>query len=80
MPVEEQVVSIFAGTTGFLDDLAVEDVKRFETELLADIRARTPQILDGLRGGGALPEEDLTKAITDFKGRFTPSVQAAAAE
>jgi len=79
MPVAEQVVSIFAGTGGFLDDLAVADVKRFESELLADIKARNAGILDGLRGGGALPEDELKAAITDFKGRFESSVAAAEA-
>ncbi|HVE95283.1 MAG TPA: F0F1 ATP synthase subunit alpha, partial [Acidimicrobiales bacterium] len=80
MPVEEQVVSIFAGTNGYLDDLAIEDVKRFEAELLADVKARNAGLLDGLRSGGALPEDELKTAITDFKGRFTPSVAATAVE
>ena len=38
MPVEEQVVSIFAGTKGYLDDLPVGDVGRFETELIEYVR------------------------------------------
>ena len=38
MPVEEQVVSIFAGTRGYIDDVPVADVKRFETELLEYFR------------------------------------------
>src|SRR5438270_13779362 len=40
LPVEEQVVSIFAGTQGFIDDLDIADVRRFETELLEDVRTR----------------------------------------
>jgi F-type H+-transporting ATPase subunit alpha len=39
MPVEEQVVSIYAGTNGFLDDIAVEDVSAFEAALLQHFRA-----------------------------------------
>ena len=39
MPVEEQVVSIFAGTRGYIDDVPVADVKRFETELLEFFRS-----------------------------------------
>ena len=46
LPVEEQVVSIFAGTKGFLDDLAVADVRRFEAELLEAFRTRHTDLLD----------------------------------
>jgi F-type H+-transporting ATPase subunit alpha len=73
MSVEEQVVSIFAGTNGFLDDLPVEDVRRFEAELLEDVRTRHGALLTGIRSGGALPEDELKQAVTDFKSRFTPT-------
>jgi F-type H+-transporting ATPase subunit alpha len=73
MPVEEQVVSIFAGTNGFLDDLPVADVRRFEAELLEDVRSRHRAMLDTVRGGGGLPEEELKQAVSDFKSRFVPS-------
>ena len=46
MPVEEQVVSIFAGTNGYLDDIAVADVRRFETELLDYIRTRHADLIE----------------------------------
>src|SRR5580704_8114642 len=46
MPVEEQVVSLFAGTQGFLDTLPVEQVARFEAELLQHIRDQHGDILD----------------------------------
>src|SRR6476661_2175085 len=58
MPVEEQVVVIYAGTKGYLDDIATEDVKRFESELHEYIRTRHPDILDSIRTSGALPEGD----------------------
>ncbi|HVV37862.1 MAG TPA: F0F1 ATP synthase subunit alpha [Acidimicrobiales bacterium] len=76
MPVQEQVISIYAGTNGYLDDLDVADVRRFETELLADVRARGGAILDAIKGGD-YPEDDIKKAVEDFKGRFVPSVTAA---
>jgi F-type H+-transporting ATPase subunit alpha len=75
MPVQEQVVSIFAGTNGFLDDLEVRDVRRFENELLEDVRTRHSDLLEAIRSGAGLPEDDLNKAITDFKERFTASVK-----
>ncbi|MEA3078350.1 MAG: F-type H+/Na+-transporting ATPase subunit alpha [Actinomycetota bacterium] len=73
MPVAEQVVSIFAGVNGYLDDVPIGDVSRFEAELIEDVRARAPQILDGIRAGGGLPEDDLNEAVKSFKDRFTPS-------
>ncbi len=70
LPVEEQVVSIFAGTRGHLDDLPVNEVRRFEAGLLEDVRGRHAGLLEEIRGGAKLPEEELTKAITSFKERF----------
>src|SRR4051812_10486493 len=49
MPVEEQVVTIFAGTRGYIDDIPVSDVKRFEAELLEYFRTRQASLLDSLR-------------------------------
>jgi F-type H+-transporting ATPase subunit alpha len=74
MPVEEQVISIYSGTGGALDDLPVEDVRRFETELLEWFRTRHAGVLDGIRERGALPEEgDLKNAVDDFKAQFATS-------
>jgi F-type H+-transporting ATPase subunit alpha len=74
MAVEEQVVSIFAGTQGYLDDIPDDEVRRFESELLEEFRSRHSQILDSIREEGTLPEEDqLKSAIQDFKERFRVS-------
>src|SRR3954452_24615758 len=54
MPVEEQVVSFIAGTCGYLDPIPVNDVKRFESELLEFVRTRHGDILDTVRSTGAL--------------------------
>src|SRR5690349_4028835 len=71
MAVEEQVVVIYAGTRGFLDDIPVEDVRRFEADLLEDLRSRTPELLATIRDSGNLPDEDqLSNAIKNFKERF----------
>jgi F-type H+-transporting ATPase subunit alpha len=73
MPVEEQVVSIFLGTGGHLDSVPVEDVRRFETELLDHIRASEEQFLSGVRDSGKLSEEgenQLTEIIDNFKKGF----------
>jgi F-type H+-transporting ATPase subunit alpha len=73
MPVEEQVVSIFLGTGGHLDSVPVEDVRRFETELLDHIRASEEQILTGIRESQKLSDETsdaLVKVIDNFKKGF----------
>ena len=57
MPVEEQVVSIYTGTNGHLDDLPVEDVQRFEAELLENMKTRHSGLLDEIRSTGVLPED-----------------------
>src|SRR5947199_2131797 len=58
LPVEEQVVSIFAGTRGFIDDIPVSDVRRFEAELLEYFRSQQPDVLKEIRESGSLPDED----------------------
>ena len=60
-PVEEQVVSIFAGTRGYLDTVAVKDVVRFEKEMLNSIRAKNGDILDAIRTDRELKKETEAK-------------------
>ena len=72
MPVEEQVVTIFAGTNGYLDDLAVVDVRRFETELLADVRARDAADRSTPSRPASSRRTSIKKLVEDFKGRFVP--------
>ncbi len=68
MPVEEQVVSIFSGTKGYLDDVATSDVVRFERELLESMRSRHSGMLADLRSGG-IPD-GLADAVEAFKAQF----------
>ncbi|GHD08554.1 F0F1 ATP synthase subunit alpha [Zhihengliuella salsuginis] len=71
-PVEEQVVSVWAGTNGHLDDVPVEDVRRFESEFLEYLRHRT-QILTTLAETGKIEDstvEALNAAVADFKPGF----------
>ncbi|MGF1662163.1 MAG: F0F1 ATP synthase subunit alpha [Kineosporiaceae bacterium] len=71
-PVEEQVVSVWAGTTGKLDDVAVEDVRRFETELLDHLR-RNSTVLTTIAETKALSDDavaELEREVALFKDRF----------
>jgi F-type H+-transporting ATPase subunit alpha len=72
MVVQEQVVAIFAGTGGYLDDIPVQDVKRFEAELLEAFRTRYRDLLDHIANEKALPD-GLGDAVTEFKATFRPS-------
>ncbi len=78
MSMAEQVVSIFAGTNGYIDDIPVEDVRRFEGELLDFMRTRHADLMLKIAETGALPEGDaLARAVEDFKSLFQPSAGAA---
>ncbi|MGC5628373.1 F0F1 ATP synthase subunit alpha [Georgenia sp. Z1344] len=72
-PVEDQVVSIWAGTNGYLDDVAVADVSRFESEMLDHMRSST-QVLQSIVSSGKLEDEtvDAMRAgIEEFRSGFT---------
>jgi F-type H+/Na+-transporting ATPase subunit alpha len=74
-PVEEQVVSIWAGTNGKLDEVPVEDILRFESEFL-DFLRRTTTVLDTLRETNVLDDESvatLDREIDIFKLEFQTS-------
>src|SRR4051794_31915962 len=74
MSVEDQVVSIFAGTTGALDDIPPADVGRFETELLDYMRTRKAELMATIREKGSMPEGDaLAEAVAAFKAGFQPT-------
>jgi F-type H+-transporting ATPase subunit alpha len=75
---EEQTCVIFAGTNGYLDDIPVSDVKRFEKDLLDFMRSRYGTLLDEIRSSGDLPG-GVEAAIKAFKLEFVPSETAAAA-
>jgi F-type H+-transporting ATPase subunit alpha len=74
MPVQEQVVVIFAGVRGYIDDVPVEDVQRFESELRAFMRAGHGEMLAEIASTGKLPREsDLEAAIKEFRRGFGSS-------
>ena len=73
MPIEEQIMSIYAAANGYLDDLPVAQVQPFEAEFLKFMRATKPQIGEEIKKTGDLPEKaqaDLKAAIEEFKKGF----------
>jgi F-type H+-transporting ATPase subunit alpha len=71
-PMEEQVVALYAGINGYLDDIPVSDVTRFQEELRESMRAEDA-IYKEIRDNGDLPDElaeRLNQQIEKFKGTF----------
>ena len=81
MNVENQILVIWAASNGYADDVAVEDVRSFEAELLKFIENSHPALLQSIRDKKSLTEEiikDLKQALSDFKETWTERAQAAA--
>jgi F-type H+/Na+-transporting ATPase subunit alpha len=81
LPVERQVAIIYAGTNGFLDNIAVSEVRNFETDLYRFIETRYPQVFSGIRDKKQLDDElkgALNSAVKEFAGDFAARKAAAA--
>jgi F-type H+-transporting ATPase subunit alpha len=76
LEVEQQVVSVWAGTSGLLDDVPLEDIRRFEGEFLDQLRRDKSGILDAIRETGELSDDTVTAlkdAIEEFRRGFETS-------
>ena len=83
MPVREQVVIIWAATNGYLDDVAVEDIRGFEAGLLENMRATRNELLKTIETEQAISDETgeaLKAAVTEFKQTHVASSTSAAAD
>lgn len=73
LPIEEQVISIFAGVRGFVDKVKVADVTRFDNALRAELRSKHSDVLTTIRAEKALSDgtqDKLKKIIGDFAAKF----------
>jgi len=80
LPVEKQVLVIFAGTNGYLDDIEVSEVERFERDLLAFAETHAGALLNKIATKKAIDDETregLKKLLSEFKERFTAAAAAA---
>jgi F-type H+-transporting ATPase subunit alpha len=68
MPVEEQVVVIFAGVRGYLDSLDIGKIGQFERQMLSDLRASHRDILDAIRQDREIKPETETKLVAFIDG------------
>jgi len=73
LKVEEQVISIFCGVRGYLDNIETSKIKDFESGLLSQIKSDSPDILENINKTGKLDESNETKLksfIENFKNKF----------
>ncbi|MEC9454618.1 MAG: F0F1 ATP synthase subunit alpha [Pseudomonadota bacterium] len=73
LPIEEQVVAIYAGVRGYLDSIEVEQIGRFEQEFLSEVRAGDADILAAISADGELSEDNdkkLAAMLDDFTKKF----------
>jgi F-type H+-transporting ATPase subunit alpha len=78
LPVEKQVLIVFAGTGGFLDDLPVDQVRRFESELYTFVENAHPGTLSAIREKKVLDDNlrnEVKSVLNEFKGRFTSELK-----
>ena len=74
LPIEKQVVIIYAGANGHLDDISASSVVKFEAELYPFIEAKYPEILEGIRSKQKIDDEvenKLKTALEEFKSQFS---------
>ena len=70
MTVAEQVISVFTGVRGYLDDVELNKIKSFETEIIEKIKSEKPEIIDSIQASGKLEkdvEDSLIQVIEEYK-------------
>jgi F-type H+-transporting ATPase subunit alpha len=72
LPVEEQVVAIFAGVRGYLDKFDIGRIGAFEAALVTELKSKDPSIMEAIRVDGEL-KPDTEKKLTSFLDNFSSS-------
>ena len=73
MTVAEQVISVFCGVKGYLDDIDLKDVSGFETKIIDKCKSDKPEIIEAIQSSGKLEEDKeklLIELITQLKQNF----------
>ena len=73
MTVAEQVISVFCGVKGYLDDIETKDISNFEVKILEKCKSEKPEIIDAISSSGILDEkteELLVEIIKNLKNNF----------
>ena len=70
MTVAEQVISVFTGVKGYLDNIDLDKIKKFEKDIIEKIKSDKPEIIDAIQSSGKLEEETenlLKQVIEEYK-------------
>ena len=70
MPVAQQVIAVFSGVRGFLDNVDLKDIKSIEKQIYEEVKSSNPEIIDSINNTGKLEpdvEKKLTSVIESFK-------------
>jgi F-type H+-transporting ATPase subunit alpha len=81
LPFSKQIMIIFAGTNGYLDDLEVEQVRAFSEELNKYVESMNPKLLDTIMQKKTIDDglkAEIEKMLKEFKGRFVAERQSVA--
>ena len=73
MTVAEQVISVFCGVKGYLDDIDLKNVAEFESKIIEKCKSDNPEIIESILSSGKLEEDKeklLVEVITQLKGNF----------
>ena len=73
MTVAEQVISVFCGVRGYLDDVELKDIAKFETKIIEKCKSEKPEILNSISSSGKLEENNeklLNEIISKLKKNF----------
>ena len=73
MTVAEQVISVFCGVKGYLDDIDLKDIAQFENKIIEKCKSDKPEIIESILSSGKLEEDKeklLVEVITQLKGNF----------
>ena len=73
MTVAEQVISVFCGVKGYLDDIELKDVASFENKIIERCKSDKPEIIEALQDSGKLDDDKeklLVEVISQLKGTF----------
>ena len=73
MTVAEQVISVFCGVRGYLDDVENKDIENFEAKIIEKCKSEKPEIIEAISSSGKLEEDSeklLVEVITNLKKNF----------
>jgi F-type H+-transporting ATPase subunit alpha len=73
MTVAEQVISVFCGVKGYLDDVELKDIAEFESKIIEKCKSEKPEILESILSSGKLEDDTeklLVEVITDLRKTF----------